>query len=581
METSSTAAPPVSGTEISSSPALPQSTRIIPGTTVLGTGTTGDVWSYTIPDATTIIPITESVSSSAPAIPPANTLVFTTVVVTGTTVMGGMETGVPWSYTIPDATFLSSVVVPMTQAPTQTSVLSETSISTPTSAPVSESQITAPTTAPTHILTTPTPSPSDPPSSSTSSTTSSSSSSSAIPTDPAPPLPPQKDNSALSGGIVAVVLGSLLLSILGIAMFLCLRRRRRRLGIEEEKSVGVVWGKGWGRDGKGRRAWRKARPPMVRGEDSGESGAGSRTQLWADEQAAEVQERLRPGDRPRIKYPYPAPTPDPPPTQPHPYTSPDERYPSTSQYPAQSSLNTRDLPTTPPNVKPPRSIPPPSPYTYAPPPPAPPPPERSPAPVPDRYRAASPPLHQAAVIHRSTSPQSHGSGATSPTLRGPGPNRLSKQRVTPSASALLRHMVPTRGASLRRSRAGPPPSTPDEPTRPGIKTLPSFIRERQFSPSHPSQSGVVSSSQSESALFTPRTSHAPLPLPHPHHNRSFATSRDGLLSPPPTYARDRAEWGFKVYETKRGFTDNRTEHGFQSDRAERRFEVDWSKRWAG
>ncbi|KAG9090358.1 hypothetical protein FS749_000617 [Ceratobasidium sp. UAMH 11750] len=113
----------LTGTEISSPLPLPQTTQIIPGTTVVGAGTTGDVWSYTVPDATSVFPVTPS-ATAAPN-PPANTLVFTTVVVSGTTVTGGMETGVPWSYTIPTATFPSSVIAPSPLAPTQSSVSSD------------------------------------------------------------------------------------------------------------------------------------------------------------------------------------------------------------------------------------------------------------------------------------------------------------------------------------------------------------------------------------------------------------------------------------------------------------------------
>ncbi|KAG9087367.1 hypothetical protein FS749_002960 [Ceratobasidium sp. UAMH 11750] len=50
---------------------------------------------------------------------------FATAVVSRTTVTGGMEIGVPWSYTIPAETFLSSVLIPITLAPTQSSVSSE------------------------------------------------------------------------------------------------------------------------------------------------------------------------------------------------------------------------------------------------------------------------------------------------------------------------------------------------------------------------------------------------------------------------------------------------------------------------
>ncbi|KAG8741282.1 hypothetical protein FRC10_003030 [Ceratobasidium sp. 414] len=553
METSSAAAPPVSGTPastgISSSP-LPQTTQIIPGTTVVGTGSTGDVWSYTIPGATSVFPI--SASAAAAPNPPANTLVFTTVVISGTTVTGGMETGVPWSYTIPPATFLSSVIVPVTLAPTQSSVFSGTP--TPTSAPISNSQTPSPS-PPGSV----TPSPSDLTSSPTASSLSSPSPSSASPPAAASP---QKDTAALSGGIVAVILGALLLVILGIAAFLCLRVRRRRKEWDkpDEKGVGVVWGMGWGREEKARRGWRKARPGMTRGDGGGESsGLGSRTRLNPGEHMEEgrpANERSRSGGkqmfglsgeifshmtglgRPRIKYPYPAPTPDLPVSHPNSHmhvTSPNNTYPSSSRYP-QAHLDPNTRPSQ--GTKPPRSIPPPSPHVYAPPPPPPPLPEPQPAPVPDLYQSVPPPhIYQSSLMSRSTSP--HGSGATSPVPRGPGPNRLSKQRVTPSASALLRHMVPARGVSLRRSGAVPPPppsssGQSEQPTRPGMDTLPSFIRERQFSPS---RSGVTSSSQS--ALFSPQTSHSHQPLPLPH-NRSFATSRDGHLSPPPpTFPRDR------------------------------------------
>ncbi|KAG9090356.1 hypothetical protein FS749_000615 [Ceratobasidium sp. UAMH 11750] len=92
---------------------------------------------------------------------------------------------------------------------------------------------------------------------------------------------------------------------------------------------------------------------------------------------------------------------------------------------------------------------------------------------------------------------------TSPVPRAgprPGPNWRSDQRVTPTASALLRDMIPARGARLRRPRLGsvqlPSSSSESEqPTRPGMATLSSFIRERQFSPSQ-SGGSVVSSSQS-------------------------------------------------------------------------------------
>ncbi|QRV78746.1 transmembrane protein [Ceratobasidium sp. AG-Ba] len=549
MATPSIEAPPTLGTDIAPSSlpptAGPETTQIIPGTTVIGTGTTGDVWSYTIPDVTSVIPI--SAPTSAAPNPPADTLVVTTVVVSGTTVTGGMETGVPWSYTIPDVTFLSSVLVPIPSAPT----------SSPLSEPLSSSALI------TESIATPVPSSSTPSLSNTftapppdPSQTQSQFSSSASSIPSVPPAAPgsQSSNAALSGGIVAGVLGALLLVIFGAALCLCLRlRRRRRAGGSDwdkprEKGVGVIWGKGWGRNKKDRRAWTGARPGMTGGDSGGSSGLGSRTRLNPDPEAQETTERSRPGARPRIKYPYPAPTPDAPVPQDNP-ASPDDAYPpNSSEYPQlNSDPNTR---TTTPSIKQPRSIPPPTQYVYAPPPPPPREPDRQPAPLPDMFRSASPPLvYPTSLLNRPTSP--HGNRPTSPTFRTPGPNRLSKQRANPSASAVLRHMA--RGASLRRSRAGPPPSTSgsDSTARPGISTLPSFIRERQFSPG---RDGLKSSS--ESALFTPRTSHTPLPLSprsthvplspggsysHLPHLRypNYAMSRDGLLSPPPSFPRDR------------------------------------------
>ncbi|QRW07675.1 transmembrane protein [Ceratobasidium sp. AG-Ba] len=519
MATPSIEAPPTLGTDIAPSSlpptAGPETTQIIPGTTVIGTGTTGDVWSYTIPDVTSVIPI--SAPTSAAPNPPADTLVVTTVVVSGTTVTGGMETGVPWSYPYRIVTFLSVGARPNSISANIESVVRTIIIVG------SNHRIHCDT-------------------------------ASSIPSVPPAAPGSQSSNAALSGGIVAGVLGALLLVIFGAALCLCLRlRRRRRAGGSDwdkprEKGVGVIWGKGWGRNKKDRRAWTGARPGMTGGDSGGSSGLGSRTRLNPDPEAQETTERSRPGARPRIKYPYPAPTPDAPVPQDNP-ASPDDAYPpNSSEYPQlNSDPNTR---TTTPSIKQPRSIPPPTQYVYAPPPPPPREPDRQPAPLPDMFRSASPPLvYPTSLLNRPTSP--HGNRPTSPTFRTPGPNRLSKQRANPSASAVLRHMA--RGASLRRSRAGPPPSTSgsDSTARPGISTLPSFIRERQFSPG---RDGLKSSS--ESALFTPRTSHTPLPLSprsthvplspggsysHLPHLRypNYAMSRDGLLSPPPSFPRDR------------------------------------------
>jgi hypothetical protein len=579
METTYTEPPPASGTplgtEISSSALAQQTTQIVPGTTVIGTGSTGDVWSYTIPDVTNVIPLS---ASTAPSTPTA-TLVPTNIIVPGTTVTGGVETGVPWTYTAPETTILSSVLVPITLSPVPTTSSPETSATSSSS--LSNSLAT---------------------SSSDSSTASDTSSS--LPTPPPATPSPEKDTSALSGGIVAAVLGALLLIIFAGATFLCLRvrRRRRRVGTEwdragGEKDIGVIWGKGWGSEDKGV-GWRKVRPGLIQGGSGsgGGSGGGSGvvnrfrddpegagSNLNAQLTGQEANERqihegeysvkgisfrapilIGYADRQRIRYPYPGNAlPQPThisPTHDDSYTNittANDTYPSSSQYlHPHTDPDTRNAPlhnrkpNT--NTKPPRIVPPPSQFVYAPPPD----PQPSPLPIPSTsphgYRTTPSDIHRAASPHGYQS--SNPSRGTSPNPGFQGPNRLTKQRITPSASAFLRHMVPVRGASLRRSRppapittattsaarpastarSGPGPSAgAGGPTRPGIATLPSFIRERQFSPSH---SGAVSSS-GESALFSPRTSRPHLPLPHTRGN--FATSRDGLLSPPP-FSRDRS-----------------------------------------
>ncbi|KAL5633713.1 hypothetical protein ACGC1H_005805 [Rhizoctonia solani] len=192
-----------------------------------------------------------------------------------------------------------------------------------------------------------------------------------------------------------------------------------------------------------------------------------------------------------------------------------------------------------------RSVPPPSPYVYAPP------QEVTLEPAPHISYSTNPFSTRPTSPYRASSP--YGSHTSQ------GRKVLSKQRVPvlpPSTSAFMRHMLPARTMSLRRPKAGstgpaPAPSvspaTASTPARPGLNSLPSFIRDRRFSPGT-SRNGSKSTSHSggESVIFSPSPrpatqlpSHAPtrvsspvlqsVPLMPPR----VANTRDRYLSPPP------------------------------------------------
>ncbi|KAB5589645.1 hypothetical protein CTheo_6918 [Ceratobasidium theobromae] len=579
-------------------PSLIQTTQIIPGTTVVGTGSTGAVWSYTIPEftRTTVlsippgsVPVTSSGSTSTPVAAPESTLVTSVIIIAGTTVTGGIETGVPWSYTIPEATVLSSIYVPVTTAPSGTVFPSSSSYPPNLSLTVSG------------LGTLPT---------STSSLSTSS---------PAPPPQntPSSKVATLSGGIVAAIFGALLLLIFAIAGFLCLRlRRRRRLAgadwdrTKGDNGVGVVWGRGWGSEEKDQ--WRPSRPGMGKGGTGGSGGQGGvgteaptsgflgdpisgpgqhlRDDIGASSSSAHIQER---GPPPLLSpqniataastnvFPAPA-------LYPQTHTRYDKN--------ANTDMHTRTMPSTnhdtntdtqslatssipPASQKLRRIIPPPTPHIYAPP----------PGTVSDTSPTATPTYP---YPHRATSPHSYRAASpyASSTTSQYVPKRLSKQRITPTASAFLRHMVPTRGLSLRRPKAGhatpasaPTPApvsasasstaTPSSaPPRPNISAFPSFIRERQFSPSHSGNSTLAP--PTESALFSPSPrarlaqlpSHSPLlanarlarsapnlvpPLAGAHPR--YVVPRDGFLSPP-TYAGGRDRYSQMTSTTRSGAT---------------------------
>ncbi|KAJ1305625.1 hypothetical protein OPQ81_000622 [Rhizoctonia solani] len=548
-----------------SSPALsqPATTQIIPGTTVIGTGTTGDVWSYTIPALTSVfapsVPATLPPSSS-PALTSAaqasGTFVATQIILSGTTVVGGTETGVPWSYTIPQQSIVTSIFVPITISP----------VATPSESSTLANSLTSPTASPI---------PTRPP----------------LPgyTEPVPRPPPDTSHTTLSGGIVAAILIGLLLLMFAIAGCLCLRIRRQqhegggdRERGKTEKDVGVVWGRPWGSEDKGAGAWRK-RQKMNNQEGGGDgymrsvgsegmapAGAllGPAVRFRQDHLANstppvnESTERLieRPGKDggPSLYAPN---------TRPNttPSFNNNKTYPVTTRYPeADGSDKIPDIDTRAPlshpiqrnvnntanddtkNKEPTRSksptaklkrpIPPPSPHVYAPP------PEDTPETSSKASYSTNP------FSTRPTSPYRASSPYGSQTSQGR--KVLSKQRVLPpSTSAFMRHMLPARTMSLRRPKVPPPVPSPQDaptPTRPGLNTLPSFIRDRRFSPG-PSRNGSKSTShgEGESVIFSP----SPRPAQLPHHapirinspaSRSapslvqtrLPTTRDRHLAPP-------------------------------------------------
>ncbi|CAE6469229.1 unnamed protein product [Rhizoctonia solani] len=541
-----------------SAPAIsdPASTQVIPGTTVVGTGVTGDVWSYTIPPITSVIapsapatlppssdPAPTAAPSSAPE--PSGTFVATQIILSGTTVVGGTETGVPWSYTIPDQSVVSSIFVPVTIPPTTTP-----SESFPlTNSLTSHTESPAPTTP-------------------------------SLPgyTEPVPRPLPDASHSVLSGGIVAAILVGLLFLMFAIAGCLCIRMRRRQRdagGDRErgnpEKEVGVVWG----RTQEKRVAGWKARRGMHNLENSGDgyseglgsevvapTGASTGRFRQGPTPGSESVERLiqqpgrdggpsvySPNTRPNtnpinlsITYPVNARYPQ---TR-SPDTLPTVNTRASSSHPIQRNVNTstnddtnNKEPTSrskSPNAKLKRPIPPPTPHVYAPP------PEDTPEPSPAPY-SINPFSTRPTSPYRAASP--YGSHSSSQ-----GRKVLSKHRapvLPPSTSAFMRHMLPTRTMSLRRPKTAPSVPAPSTstaasaPARPGLNSLPSFIRDRRFSPG-PSRNGSKSTSQGggESVIFSPSPRPAAQLPPHAPARVSSPVSRNiPLLQPRQANTRDK------------------------------------------
>ncbi|EUC58615.1 transmembrane protein, putative [Rhizoctonia solani AG-3 Rhs1AP] len=548
----------------------PAATQIIPGTTVIGTGVTGDVWSYTIPPITSLIVPSEPVtlppsSNSAPISTPepSGTFVATELILSGTTVVGGTETGVPWSYTIPAQSIVTSVFVPITISPT--TVPSESFSLTDSLIPSTE-----------------TPAPTTP----------------SLPgyTEPVPRPPPDSSRSTLSGVIVAATLVGLLLLMFGVAGCLYLRLRRRQREFEGawehvhvEKDIGAVWGRAWGSEDKGG-AWRKRQKmnnqeyggdgyKMSMGSEAGGAlpAAVARFRQGNHTPGNESAERLieRPvrDGGPSSSYPSTRPNTTPinssityPVNARYPQTRGSDKIPDRNtraplSYPIQRNVNTTTNDDT--NHKEPTSsksptgklrrlVPPPSPYVYAPP------QEATPQPAPQVSYSTNPFSTRPTSPYRASSP--YGSHTSQ------GRKVLSKQRVPvlpPSTSAFMRHMLPARTMSLRRPKAGsnaPPAPAPSSspttsPARPGLNSLPSFIRDRRFSPGT-SRNGSKSTSHGggESVIFSPSPrpaaqlpSHAPtrvsspvlqsVPLSPPR----LVNTRDRYLSPPhPHGGRDRS-----------------------------------------
>ncbi|CAE6360412.1 unnamed protein product [Rhizoctonia solani] len=586
-----------------SSPAFsqPPTTQIIPGTTVIGTGTTGDVWSYTVPDITSVIipsttelrPPSPSPSNPAPTPLPesSGSYVATQIIITGTTVVGGTETGVPWSYTIPDQTIVTSVFIPATT--------SQTTTPSQTAAPSESPPLTNPLTS---LSDSPTPA------------------SPLLPgyTEPVPRPPPDSSHTTLSGGIVAAILVGLLLLMFAIAgcLWLRLRRRRREGGPDferaKEKDVGVVWGRGWRNDDNGFGAWRQR--PNLNQQGSGGSSSdghagGVRSEVVAPVGALRGGPAVRFREDPRvtptpgngssellieranrgaghpncvsflfrqlvsekflfvpivnsyntrpntttpinanITYPVPARYPQTHGSDKNPYTNIDTRAPSSHS--TQRNVNTRTNDDTnhkdpssnkSPTTKSKRPIPAPSPHVYAPP------PGDTPDPSPQASHFTNP------FSTRPTSPYNRASSPYSSHTSNHGRKVLlkhSKERINPTVLAFKRHMLPTRGASIRRPKieqSAPPSSmAAPAPARPGLSTLPSFIRERRFSPGTSRQgSESTSHGEGESVIFSPSPRPAQLPSHAPTRINSpvsrsvptlvqprLPTTRDGYLSPP-------------------------------------------------
>ncbi|CAE6471857.1 unnamed protein product [Rhizoctonia solani] len=516
----------------SSLPALSQ--QVIPGTTVIGTGATGDVWSYTIPPITSVI-----IPSASATLPPSSspeptsteasgTFVATEIVISGTTVVGGTETGVPWSYTIPAQSLVSSIFVPI---PTATSEpLSLTSSLTPTH-----------------------PSPS-------------------IPgyTEPVPRPPPDASHTTLSGGVVAAILMGLFLLIFAIAGCIWLRGRGERDGAggdweraKAEKDIGVVWGRGWGSEGKGVATWRK-RQGMNHQESDGYIRSGGsevmapasallgptarfRQDHSVDPTPANGSAELlieRPGrDRGSSSFS--------PNTRFHTTTiNTHLAYPVAARYPQTHgpdidtrtsslrnvNMNINDDTNNKQPTKSKRPIPAPSPHVYAPP------PEDTPEPSLKVPHPTNPFSTRPTSPYRAASP--YGSQTTSSSHGRKVLSKREQRVVPPSSSAFMRHMLPSRTLSLRRPKA--PPATPSSPTtdpvptRPGLNSLPSFIRDRRFSPGPArNDSRSTAPDSGESVIFSPSPKPGQLPSHAPSRVSSPLARTSALAQPRLPSARDR------------------------------------------
>ncbi|KAH7323401.1 hypothetical protein B0J17DRAFT_683309 [Rhizoctonia solani] len=555
---------PIPDPNVPSSPAIsePATTQIIPGTTVVGTGVTGDVWSYTIPAITSVVvpsapatlpPSSDPAPTTAPsavltsAPDPSGTFVATQIVLSGTTVVGGTETGVPWSYTIPDQSVVTSIFVPVT---------------IPITATPSESSLL------TNSLTSHT----EPPTPTTPS----------LPgyTEPVPRPLPDSSHSTLSGGIVAAILVGLFLLMFAIAGCLCIRMRRRQReagGDRErgnpEKGVGVVWG----RIQEKRVAGWKTRRGMHNLESSGDgysegmgsevvapagtsTGPATRFRQGPTSGSESVEHLIQQPGRdggPSVYSPntrlnttpinpiitYPVNTRYPQSRSPDKVPAMDTR---ASSHPIQRDVNTRTNDDTSnkeptsrsksPTSKLKRPIPPPTTHVYAPP------PEETPGPSHPAPYSTNPFSTRPTSPYRAASP--YGSHSSQ------GRKVLSKHRapvLSPSTSAFMRHMLPARTMSLRRPKMAPsvpPPSSSTAspaPVRPGLNSLPSFIRDRRFSPG-PSRNGSKSTSQGggESVIFSPSPRPAAQLPPHAPARVSSPVSRNiPLLQPRSANTRDK------------------------------------------
>ncbi|KAF8751215.1 hypothetical protein RHS01_08744 [Rhizoctonia solani] len=342
-------------------------------------------------------------------------------------------------------------------------------------------------------------------------------------------------------------------------------RRQRREGVADpervkEKEVGAVWGRGWRNEDNGFGAWRQ-RPNLNNQGGGGSSGDGHTPSVMSE--AVAPAGALRGGPTVRFQQG--------PRVGPVPGNESSEllieranrgagrlkhnRAPSSHTMQRNVNIRTNDdtnnndpSSSRSPTTKPKRPIPAPSPHVYAPP------PGDTPEPSPQTSHFTNP------FSTRPTSPYDRASSPYSSHTSNHGRRVLlkhSKERINPTVLAFKRHMLPTRGPSVRRPKteqttpstpSAPPPSSVAAPVaaRPGLSTLPSFIRERRFAPETSRQgSRSTSHGEGESVIFSPSSrpaqlpSHAPTRINSPTPRSTPAplqprlpNTRDGYLSPP-------------------------------------------------